>query len=76
MIMGNSLVLKQDPILLLVVGPMTGMIDMIVEAEDDMTIVVEAVAEAMMIDDLIGVVGGIMIGGVAIETENSRKYKI
>ena len=76
MIMGNSLVLKQDPILRLGVGPMTGMIDMIVEAEDDMTIVVEAVAEAMMIDDLIGVVGGIMIGGVAIETENSRKYKI
>ena len=76
MIMGNSLVLKQDPILRLVVGPMTGMIDMIVEAEDDMTIVVEAVAEAMMIDDLIGVVGGITIGGVAIETENSRKYKI
>ena len=76
MIMGNSLVLKQDPILRLVVGPMTGMIDTIVEAEDDMTIVVEAVAEAMMIDDLIGVVGGITIGGVAIETENSRKYKI
>ena len=76
MIMGNSLVLKQDPILRLVGGPMTGMIDMIVEAEDDMTIVVEAVAEAMMIDDLIGVAGGIMIGGVAIETENSRKYKI
>ena len=76
MIMGISSVLKQDPILRHVVDPMTGMIDMIVEAEDDMTIVVEAVADTMMIDDRIGVVVDITIGGVVIETKNNRKYQI
>lgn len=74
--MDNSLVLKQDPILLHVVGPMTGTIDMIVEAADDMTIVVEAETDAMMIGDLIGVVDDRTIGGVVIETKNNRKYKI
>ena len=74
--MGNSLVLKQDPILLHVVGHMTGTIDMIVEAADDMTIVVEVETDAMMIGDLIGVVDDRTIGGVVIETKNNRKYKI
>jgi riboflavin transporter FmnP len=74
--MANSLALKQDLILLPVVGLMT-VIDtiagMIVEAVDDMIVVVETA------DDLIGVVVVVIdtaIGGVAIETKNNRKHKV
>jgi hypothetical protein len=45
-------------------------VGMIVEVVDDMIIVV-----GVEIDDSIGVVAA-MIGGVAIETKNHRKYKI
>jgi hypothetical protein len=76
--MDNTLVLKQDPILLHVVGPMMET-DTIAEEEDDTKVAVEAVTDAMMIDDLIGVVvvvNDIAIGGVVIETKNNRKYKV
>jgi hypothetical protein len=75
--MANSLALKHDPILLLVVGLMT-VIDMIagmtVGVVVDMIIVV-----GVEIGEMIGVVVvviDIAIGGVAIETKNNRKYKI
>jgi hypothetical protein len=67
----SNLASKQDPILLRVVGHMTEIVvGMIVEVVDDMIIVV-----GVEIDDPIGVVAA-MIGGVAIETKNHRKYKI
>jgi hypothetical protein len=71
--MDSNLASKQDPILLHVVGHMTEIdtiVRMIVEAVDDMIIVV-----GVEIDDPVGVVAA-MIGGVAIETKNHRKYKI
>jgi len=54
---------------------MIGMIDMIVEVADDMKVVVEAVTDVMVIGVVVAVTS-VTIGGVVIETENNRKYKI
>jgi SOS-response transcriptional repressor LexA len=70
MIMGKNSVSKQDLILLHVVGPMTE-IDTTVEVVDDDMIIVVGVE----VDDPREIIAA-MIGGVAIETKNHRKYKI
>ena len=65
--MDNTLVLKQDLILLHVVDPMTEMIDMIVGAADDMKVVAEAVTDVMVIGVVVAVTS-VTIGGVVIDT--------